>query len=60
MVVHHAGDHHLVRAVADDQISELLAHGRDATRIWVAPLDFEPDVALAAALKRHYPHPPKY
>jgi tetraacyldisaccharide 4'-kinase len=31
-----------------------------STRIWVAPLDFEPEVAFAAALKRHYPHPPKY
>jgi tetraacyldisaccharide 4'-kinase len=30
------------------------------TRIWVAPLDFEPEVAFAAALKRHFPHPPKY
>ena len=30
------------------------------TRIWVAPLDFEPEVAFAAALKRHYPHPPKH
>jgi tetraacyldisaccharide 4'-kinase len=39
---------------------ELMAHRRDATRIWVAPLDFEPDVAFAAALKRHYPHPLKY
>jgi len=31
-----------------------------ATRIWVAPLDFEPEVAFAAALKRFYPNPPKY
>ena len=31
-----------------------------STRIWVAPLDFEPEVAFAAALKRHYPHPPKH
>ena len=31
-----------------------------ATRVWVAPLDFEPAVAFAAALKRHCPHPPKY
>ncbi len=31
-----------------------------ATRVWVAPLDFEPEVAFAAALKRHYPNPPKY
>ena len=30
------------------------------TRIWVAPLDFEPEVAFAAALKRHFPHPPKF
>ena len=30
------------------------------TRIWVAPLDFEPEVAFAAALKRLFPHPPKY
>ena len=39
---------------------ESMAHRRDAARIWVAPLDFEPDVAFAAALKRHYPHPPKH
>ncbi|MES2960339.1 MAG: tetraacyldisaccharide 4'-kinase [Pseudomonadota bacterium] len=32
----------------------------DVTRIWVAPLDFEPEVAFAAALKRHYPYPPKH
>ncbi len=30
------------------------------TRIWVAPLDFEPEVAFAAALKRYFPHPPKF
>jgi len=30
------------------------------TRVWVAPLDFEPEVAFAAALKRRFPHPPKY
>ena len=30
-----------------------------ATRVWVVPLDFEPEVAFAAALKRHFPHPPK-
>ena len=29
------------------------------TRIWVVPLDLEPEVAFAAALKRHFPHPPK-
>jgi len=38
--------------------SALLAGG--TTRIWVAPLDFEPEVAFAAALKRHFPHPPKH
>jgi tetraacyldisaccharide 4'-kinase len=31
-----------------------------ATRVWVAPLDLEPEVAFAAELKRHFPHPPKY
>jgi len=30
-----------------------------ATQVWVAPLDFEPEVAFAAALKRHFPHPPE-
>jgi tetraacyldisaccharide 4'-kinase len=30
-----------------------------ATRIWVVPLDLEPDVPFAAALKRHFPHPPR-
>jgi len=30
------------------------------TRIWVVPLDLEPDVAFAAAIKRHFPHPPKH
>ncbi len=39
---------------------EMLAHAGQATRIWVAPLDFEPEVAFAAALKRHFPHPPKH
>ena len=39
-------------------VAPLAAHG--GARIWVAPLDFEPDVAFAAALKRHFPHPPKY
>jgi tetraacyldisaccharide 4'-kinase len=34
--------------------------GARSTRIWVAPLDFEPEVAFAAALKRHFPHPPKF
>jgi tetraacyldisaccharide 4'-kinase len=28
------------------------------TQVWVVPLDFELDVAFAAALKRHFPHPP--
>ena len=31
-----------------------------ATRIWVVPLDLEPEVAFAAALKRHFPHPPQH
>ena len=31
-----------------------------ATRIWVVPLDLEPDVAFAAAIKRHFPHPPTH
>ncbi len=30
------------------------------TRIWVVPLDLEPEVAFAAALKRHFPHPPQH
>ena len=38
---------------------ERLAQGGGATRVWVVPLDLEPDVAFAAALKRHFPHPPK-
>jgi tetraacyldisaccharide 4'-kinase len=29
-----------------------------ATRVWVAPLDFEPDLGFAAAVKRHFPQPP--
>ncbi len=29
------------------------------TRVWVVPLDLEPDVPFAAALKRHFPHPPR-
>jgi tetraacyldisaccharide 4'-kinase len=33
--------------------------GTGATRVWVVPLDLEPEVAFAAALKRHFPHPPK-
>jgi tetraacyldisaccharide 4'-kinase len=34
--------------------------GRDfcSTRVWVAPLDFEPDLGFAAAIKRLFPHPP--
>jgi tetraacyldisaccharide 4'-kinase len=34
--------------------------GRDAgaTRVWVAPLDFEPDLGFAAAVKRLFPRPP--
>lgn len=28
------------------------------TQVWVVPLDFELDVAFAAAIKRHFPHPP--
>lgn len=27
-------------------------------RVWVAPLNFEPEVPFAAALKRQFPHPP--
>lgn len=34
--------------------------GGGNTRIWVVPLDLEPDVAFAAAIKRHFPHPPKH
>jgi tetraacyldisaccharide 4'-kinase len=29
-----------------------------ATRVWVAPLDFEPDLGFAAAVKRLFPKPP--
>jgi tetraacyldisaccharide 4'-kinase len=29
-----------------------------ATRVWVAPLDFEPDLGFAAAVKRLFPRPP--
>jgi tetraacyldisaccharide 4'-kinase len=34
--------------------------GRDlgATKVWVAPLDFEPDLGFAAAIKRLFPKPP--
>jgi tetraacyldisaccharide 4'-kinase len=34
--------------------------GRDlgGTRVWVAPLDFEPDLGFAAAAKRLFPRPP--
>ena len=39
---------------------DALPRSPGVTRIWVAPLDFEPEVAFAAALKRHYPHPPKH
>jgi tetraacyldisaccharide 4'-kinase len=38
---------------------ERLAQGGGVTRVWVVPLDLEPEVAFAAALKRHFPHPPK-
>jgi tetraacyldisaccharide 4'-kinase len=36
--------------------------GRDvgSTRVWVAPLDFEPDLGFAAAIKRHFPKPPAH
>ena len=36
-----------------------VAHGPQATRIWVVPLDLEPEMPFAAALKRHFPHPPR-
>ena len=39
---------------------ERMAQAESATRVWVVPLDLEPDVAFAAALKRHFPHPPKF
>ena len=39
---------------------ERMAQAEGATRVWVVPLDLEPDVAFAAALKRHFPHPPKF
>ena len=39
---------------------ERVAQGGSVTRVWVVPLDLEPDVAFAAALKRHFPHPPKH
>ena len=37
-----------------------VAEGGSTTRVWVVPLDLEPDVAFAAALKRLFPHPPKF
>ena len=39
---------------------ETLLRAGQGTRVWVAPLDFEPEMAFAAALKRHYPHPPTH
>lgn len=39
---------------------DVVERSSPATRVWVAPLDFEPEMAFAAALKRHYPHPPKH
>jgi len=39
---------------------EAMPRSDAGTRIWVAPLDFEPEVAFAAAIKRHFPHPPKH
>ena len=39
---------------------ERMAQSEGATRVWVVPLDLEPDVAFAAALKRQFPHPPKF
>ena len=39
---------------------ERVERSNPSTRVWVAPLDFEPEMAFAAALKRHYPHPPKH
>ena len=38
---------------------ERAAREAGATRIWVVPLDLEPDVPFAAALKRCVPHPPR-
>jgi tetraacyldisaccharide 4'-kinase len=35
---------------------ERIASG--GTHVWVAPLNFDPEVPFAAALKRHFPHPP--
>ena len=40
--------------------AERLRQTGSATQVWVAPLDLEPEVAFAAALKRHFPHPPKF
>jgi tetraacyldisaccharide 4'-kinase len=66
---HHAFDHLPWPADTADVIitekdavklrPETIAGRDDATQIWVAPLDFEPEVAFAAALKRHYPYPAK-
>ena len=39
---------------------ERMAQAQGTTRVWVVPLDLEPDVAFAAALKRHFPCPPKF
>jgi tetraacyldisaccharide 4'-kinase len=49
-------------ATADVVLTEKDAvklRGRDlgSTRVWVAPLDFEPDLGFAAAVKRHFPQP---
>lgn len=34
--------------------------GDSDARVWVVPLDLEPEMGFAAALKRYFPHPPKY
>lgn len=67
---HHPFDALPWRADTDDVIvtekdavkltPERVAQRGSTTRVWVVPLDLEPEVAFAAALKRHFPHPPKY
>ena len=65
-------DHHAFRSLpwphgtADVVLTEKdavkLVPGREgeATTVWVVPLDFEPELAFTAALKRQLPHPPHH
>jgi tetraacyldisaccharide 4'-kinase len=62
-------DHHDFRAlpwppatpdvvVTEKDAVKLRGADTGATRVWVAPLDFEPDLGFAAAVKRLFPKPP--